>query len=292
MPLRARGVRAVAVDESNQAQADFWATAGTLWTALRDRFDSQANEHGLAAIEALKPTAGERVIDIGCGAGTTTVQLAGRVGPDGEVIGFDISPTMVDGARAHAVASDVSNASFAVGDAMVERFAPDHDAVFSRFGVMFFSDAGRAFTNIGSALRPGGRLGFVCWQSPAQNGWASRPLEVVGRYVDMPFGSDPTAPGPFSLSDPQRVESLLVDAGFDQVTIDARTSLVDIGSDMDDTVNFLFDLMPPAGALRHNEPDKAAEVRVALADELSDWDGPEGVRAPSAVWIVTARKPG
>ena len=88
----------MAVDASNQAQADFWTVAGTLWTALRDRFDNQANEHGLAAIEALAPVAGERVIDIGCGAGTSTVQIADRVGHDGEAIGFDISPTMIDGA--------------------------------------------------------------------------------------------------------------------------------------------------------------------------------------------------
>jgi hypothetical protein len=111
------------------------------------------------------------------------------------------------------------------------------------------------------------------------------PLAVVFDSVES------AAPGPFSLSDPNRAESLLVESGLDEITIDSRTSMIDIGSDMDDTVDFLFDLMPPAGALRQNDPDKAAEVRSALAVELSGWAGPEGVRAPSAVWIVTATKP-
>jgi SAM-dependent methyltransferase len=280
----------VAIDASNQARSEFWAAAGPLWAALRNRFDNQANEHGLAAMDALDPQSGEWVLDIGCGAGTSTVQIAERVGPDGAVIGLDISPTMIEGARAHADAVGVDNASFAVGDAMVEDFAADRDAAYSRFGLMFFSDPTRAFANIGSALRPGGRFGFVCWQSPAQNGWASRPFEVAGRYVEMPFGSDPTAPGPFSLSDPERVTSLLDHAGFSDVSIEPRTSSVDVGTDMDDTVDFLFDLMPPVGALRENDPDKAAEVRAALAHELSDLDGPDGVQAPSAVWIVTAHQ--
>lgn len=279
-------------DVSNQAQADFWTMAGTLWTALRPRFDNQANEHGLAAIDALDPRPGERVLDIGCGAGTTTVQIAERVGSDGAVVGFDISPTMIEGATAHADAAGVDNAAFAVGDAMVEEFAADHDAVYSRFGLMFFADPERAFANIASALVAGGRLGFVCWQSPAHNGWASRPLEVAGRFVEMPFGSDPTAPGPFSLSDPDRVRTLLERAGFDRISIESRASRVEVGTDMYDTVDFLFDLMPPVGALRQSDPDRAAEVRAAMAHELADWDGPDGVRAPSAVWIVTARRPG
>lgn len=148
------------VDDSNRVQADFWAAAGSMWTADRDRFDRQVDHHGRAAIDALAPARGERVIDIGCGAGSTTLAIAEAVGPEGHVHGLDISPTMIEGATAFAAGRGVTNATFTVGDAMVEPFDSDTDALFSRFGVMFFSDATAGFANMLTALRPGGRFGL------------------------------------------------------------------------------------------------------------------------------------
>lgn len=282
----------MSVHESNRTQADFWSAAGTMWTAMRDRFDDQVNHHGVAAIDALAPEVGETIIDIGCGAGSATLQIAAKVGNSGSVQGLDISPTMVRGASDYAAEQGVTNVTFSVGDAMVETFEGDADGIYSRFGVMFFSDATAAFANLVTALRPGGRLGFVCWQSPMENPWASRPLQIAGRFVDIPFGADPTAPGPFSLGDPKRLESVLADAGFVDIKLDARTSPARIGSDIDDAVDFLFQLMPPVKALQESDPAKAAELRTTLAEELSEWEGPDGVEAPSAVWIVTARRSG
>jgi ubiquinone/menaquinone biosynthesis C-methylase UbiE len=280
------------IDESNRTQAEFWTAAGPLWTKLRDRFDAQAGAHGLAAIDALAPAPGATVLDVGCGAGTSTLQLAERVGANGRVVGLDISPTMIDGAAALAAAKGITNAAFAVADVMVESFEGDADAVYSRFGLMFFSDPAVAFTNLRTALRPDGRLGFVCWQSPQSNLWASLPLTVAGRYVEMPFGSDPTAPGPFSLADPARLQAILDAAGFADVEIAPRSAPAHMGDNMDEAVDFLSKMMPPVVALETNDPSKAAELRDELAAELSDWDGPDGVEAPSAVWIVTTRNPG
>lgn len=281
----------MAVADSNQAQADFWTAAGEMWTAYRERFDSQADEHGAAAMDALAPGRGERVIDIGCGAGSTTVRLAELVGGDGHVLGFDISPTMIDGARSHAEAHGAENVSFAVGDAMVEPFEGDADAVFSRFGVMFFSDATAGFANLATALRPGGRLGFVCWQAPSENPWASVPLTVAGQFVDIPFGGDPTAPGPFSLGDVERLGSVLGDAGFTAIDIQPRLADATMGTDVDDAVDFMSRLIPPVAALDADDPAKAVELRSRLREELTPWAGPDGVRAPSAVWVVTAERP-
>lgn len=279
------------VHESNQTQADFWTAAGTMWTALRDRFDSQVNEHGLAAIDALAPAPGETVIDIGCGAGTTTVQIAALVGDGGHVRGLDISPTMIEGAAAHATEEGLENVTFMVGDAMAEPFSADADAVFSRFGVMFFSDATAGFANILGALRSGGRLGFVCWQSPMENPWVARPLAIAAEFVEIPFGGDPTAPGPFSLGDPERLSSVLGDAGFVDVDIKPHSAPAYLGSDTADAVDFLSKLMPPIVALEAEDPEKAAQLRARVAEEIVDWDGPDGVQAPSAAWIVTARRP-
>lgn len=280
------------VDESNQVQADFWAAAGSMWTAMRARFDAQVSEHGLAAIDALAPAPGESIIDVGCGAGTTTVQLAQRVGADGHVTGLDISPAMIEGATAHAAEQGVGNVEFVVGDAMVEPFSPDADGVYSRFGVMFFSDATAGFANLRTALRPGGRLGFVCWQSPLHNPWASRPLMIASDYVDIPFGGDPTAPGPFSLGDPDRLRRVLTDAGFDDVQLEPLEAEAVMGTDLADAVDFMFKLMPPIAVLEADDPDRADELRSRLHRELADWEGPDGVKAPSAVWIVTGRQPG
>lgn len=280
------------IHETNQDQADFWSTAGAMWTALRARFDNQAGDHGTAAIDALAPAAGDRVIDIGCGAGSTTVDLAARVGPSGFVRGFDISPSMIDGARALAEESGLDNVAFDVGDAMVFPFENDHDGVYSRFGVMFFSDATRGFANMRTALRADGRLGFVCWQTPAQNQWASVPLSIIGQFADMPFGADPTAPGPFSLSDAGRIKQVLTDAGYVDLRIEGHEIGVKLGDSMAEAVDFIFGLMPPAAALRANDPETAKEVASALETAFADWEGTDGVRAPSATWIVSARSPG
>ena len=281
----------MAVDESNQAQADFWTAAGTLWNELRDQFDDQVNAHGLAAIEALAVQPGESVIDIGCGAGSTTLQLAERAGPSGSVLGLDISQTMIDGARAHAASMGAAAVSFDVGDVMVESFDGTADALYSRFGVMFFSDATTGFANMLTALRPGGRLGFVCWQSPLDNPWASQGLQRVAEFADIPFGGDPTAPGPFSLGDRDRLESVLADAGFTDLSITPRVATVHMGADASDAAEFLAKLMPAAAALAAQDPDKAAQLHASLVELFDQWSGPNGVEAPSAVWIVTAQRP-
>lgn len=277
-----------AQDIDNQAQADLWTAAGPTWTARREHFDRQVDSHGLAAIDALDPAAGDRLVDVGCGSGTSTMQLAERVGTSGSVVGIDISPTMIEGATAHAASRDVTNVSFEVKDAMVDDFGSDFDKAFSRFGVMFFADAASGFRNIGRALREGGRLGFVCWQSPGQNPWASVPLSVASRHVDIPFGADPTAPSPFSLADPERIRAVLADAGFDDIEITPQQADCVLGDDLDGAIDFIFDLTPPAKALVANDPDAGARLRDDLRSALADWHGDDGVVTPSASWIVTA----
>lgn len=281
----------MSMHEDNRAQADFWTSAGHMWTAARDRFDQQVGDHGTAAIDALGPRPGERIVDVGCGAGSTTVELAERVGPDGTVLGLDISPSMIDGAAALAASRGVSNVSFSVADAMAERFEGDADALYSRFGTMFFSDAVAGFGNMRTALRPGGRLGFVCWQSPADNPWAATPLRIASEFVEMPFGNDPTAPGPFSLGAPDRLQQVLQDAGYSDIDIDGRTAAVPLGRDLDDAVGFIFQLMPPIAALQAEDPDAAQRFREALRNEFARWSVDDGVHVPSATWIVTAIAP-
>lgn len=276
------------IDESNQQQADFWASAGPMWVERRDHFDRHAGAHGVAALDALAPADGEQIIDVGCGAGSTTIELGRRVGPAGSVTGLDISEPMVAGAQELAESVGATNVSFVVADAMNADLDGDRDGVYSRFGVMFFSDATAGFANLRTALRPGGRIAFTCWRSPAENPWISESFARIQQYVELPFGQDPTAPGPMSLADPDRVRSVLSGAGFDSIEVTPFDAPARLGGDADDAVDFLSDLMPMIDALRNDDPDAANRLRDELVEMVAAWTSADGVLAPSATWIVTA----
>src|SRR5262249_38336345 len=149
------------------------------------------------------------VLDVGCGCGDSTVDLARRVAPDGTVVGMDISAVMLERARQTAREQGV-NARFEHADAQTHAFAPaSFDVLFSRFGVMFFADPTAAFANLRSALRPGGKLAFVCWQSLAENPWMLVPLGAAFQIIPPPPMPAPDAPGPFAFADQSRVRSIL-----------------------------------------------------------------------------------
>lgn len=267
----------------NEAQEAFWTAAGQTWVDQRERFEQQAGAHGLAAMDTLGLVAGETVLDVGCGAGTSVLQLAERVGASGSAIGIDISPSMIAGAQSHAVSHGCENATFLVADAMTDDLPPA-DAAFSRFGVMFFADATTGFANIRRALRDGGRMGFVCWQTPQQNPWASQSLQLATKYVDMPFGGDPTAPSPFSLADKSRIETVMSDAGFSGIEIASREASLILGESADHAVDFLTGLMPPI------DGDAAKAYREDLRNLMATWQTDKGIESPSATWIVSARQ--
>lgn len=278
-------------DNSNQAQADYWTAAGRFWTAQRDRFDAQLEPHGQAALEALQLRPGQTVIDVGCGNGTTTLQIAELVGAGGLAVGLDISPTMIEGATERAEALGRTNVTFEVKDVSVGAFSGDADAVYSRFGVMFFADPRAGFANVRTLLRPGGRLGFACWQSPELNPWLSVPQAVARRHVEIPFSADPTAPGPFAFADPDRVRTILEMSGFTEPHVRPNPAPVLMGTSMTDAVDFFCTMMPAVAALESDDPARHRAVKSELADELSEWLVDGVVQAPSASWIVTARRP-
>ncbi|MDF2901645.1 MAG: SAM-dependent methyltransferase, partial [Phenylobacterium sp.] len=191
---------------ANADQIAYWNNAaGETWAALQDRLDRQIEPLGLRAIEAGAPQPGERVLDIGCGCGQTSFELARRVGPSGRVLGVDISAPMLEVARQRA-AGAAANVSFIEADAQTHAFQNGgFDLAISRFGVMFFDDPTAAFRNIGAALRPGGRLSFVCWRPMLENAWMATPLFAAMPLLPPLPPPDPAAPGPFAFADPERV---------------------------------------------------------------------------------------
>ena len=288
----------IAADGPNAQQIEYWnEVSGDKWVAMNDVIDAQIEPLGSAAIDLAKVRAGERVLDVGCGCGQTTLQLAERVGSAGAVRGVDISAPMLARAQERVDAAGVGHVQLANVDAQTETFSSDVDLVFSRFGVMFFADPERAFANLLSALRPGARLACVTWQALPRNPWMLVPVSAAAKHLPPSDPPDPEAPGPFALADAARTERILAAAGFEDIAHDPleREILVGGGGDLDETVSFVLQLGPVGGALREaGEEVRAAaaqDVRAALEPYFVDGpDGP-GVRMPAAAWLVTAKRP-
>jgi len=277
---------------ANAEQVQYWTeTAGPKWVRYDALLDRQIGPLGLRAMERGRIGSGERVLDVGCGCGDTSVTLGRRVGPGGGVLGVDISPVMLERARQRA--ADQPHVGFVLADAQSHRFeAGTFDVLFSRFGVMFFADPTAAFANLRTTLRPGGRLAFVCWQSLPQNAWLAVPLAAAARHITFPAPPAPGAPGPFSLADPHRVRDVLAGAGFADVACEAdeRSLIVGGGGGLDDAVDFLLDgVGPTSAALREAGPEARPRVAAAVREALAPYATADGVRLQAAAWIVTAR---
>ncbi len=278
-------------DNANVDQAEFWnGPGGETWTTQRDRFNAMLRPLGHAVIAVAKPQPGEHVIDVGCGTGDTTGDLARHVAPEGSVTGFDISETMLRTAREIADAHPVP-VRFHVADAQTHDFdEAAYDLVFSRFGVMFFEDSVAAFANLRRALKPSGRLAFACWQEVGRNGWVHVARDVVARHIDLPPPEDPRAPGPFAFRDADYVRGILGDAGFGDIGIDAHESTVLTGRTVETAVETVTDRGPMARAIHDAPKDVQARIRAELTEALSPHIHDDGVRLSAGVWLVTATR--
>jgi len=272
----------------NAAQIEYWnAAAGETWAQYQEQLDRQIAPLGLEALRTLAPAKGEAVIDIGCGCGQTTLDLASRVGKEGSVMGIDISAPMLDVARHRPVSGPGLRPQFREVDAQSGDLGRAvFDAAFSRFGVMFFSDPVAAFSNIRRALKPRGRFGFVCWRPLDENAWLLAPLNAAHPFLPAPAAADPLAPGPFALADADRVRSMLMDAGFATVAIAPFDALIGSG-DVDSTLALTLKVGPLGAALREN-PQLKGKIAHTVREVLTQYVTPAGVMMPAAVWIVLA----
>ncbi|HTQ67691.1 MAG TPA: methyltransferase domain-containing protein [Solirubrobacteraceae bacterium] len=252
--------------------------------------------HGDAAIAVLDPRPGERVLDIGCGFGDATQQLARLVGPDGEAVGVDVSPRFIEAASREAAEAEAGNARFQVLDVEVDELGGPYDLAFSRFGTMFFAGPVRALGNIRSALKPGGRLVMVVWRRRIDNDWMYRGQTIVEGIVSRPEDYDePTCgPGPFSMADADTTTEILMHAGFRDIALRRCDIPIKVGSDVGEAIDILM-AIGPAGEILRLQGDRAAhlhdQVRGALEAGLREFEGPDGLVAPASTWIVSATAP-
>lgn len=279
---------------ANETMAAYWADeAGPEWVANQEVFDHLLEPFGRAALDGLGLQTGESVLDVGCGFGTTAIEAAEIVGSSGRVVGIDISPAMVERATVRAAMRGLDNVGFLVADAQVHRFTRPVDTVVSRFGVMFFDDPVAAFANLHSVVRPGGRLSFVCWQSPDQNPWITAPVRAWAPYLpEPPAPIRADAPGPFAFADGDRVSAILAAAGWDDITVAAEHDDARMGGGRGVEGALEQALATSTGrALRGSLPpdrlDAAMDdLRALFAERLVEGD----VVFPAAAWLVTARR--
>jgi SAM-dependent methyltransferase len=275
--------------DPNATQRDYW-NSRRAWIDHQDAMDRQLDGFGRAAMATLGDLEGRAVLDIGCGCGHTSLQLGEAVGRSGKVRGLDISAPMVAVAEGRARAAGLDQVTFEVGEAQLDDPGSGYDAVFSRFGVMFFADPVAAFANLRHAARPGAPLGFVCWRDVSRNPWMTTPNRAAMTVVEFP-PRGPGAADPFAFGDPDLVRGILEDAGWSEVELtDLTVELALAGGDpLDEVVELTIELGPARAALEGQSASKYDEVRAAVRAALEPHERDGAIRLSGSTWVVTAR---
>jgi SAM-dependent methyltransferase len=276
------------VDDANADQFRAWNGDDVRdWVANAHRYEAASARFDPWLLAGARITATDRVLDVGCGAGVSTVAVARLAS---QVTGLDLSAPLLDVARHRAEQAGLGHVTFVQGDAQVHPFEPEaYDVVVSRFGVMFFADPAAAFANIGTALRSGGRLAVLVWQELARNEWLGILLETLAAGRRLPVAAA-GAPGPFGLADRDALRRLLIGAGFVDVDLADVREPERVGADVDDAYAFMTSLGPTKGLLAGLDEGARTAALAALRARLVDRAGPDGVLLGAAAWLVTARR--
>lgn len=278
------------VHDRNADQAAYWnGPAGRRWIDRQLTLDLVLEPIQEILLDRAAVAAGERVIDIGCGCGVSTIELARRTGRKGSVTGVDISAPML--ARARELAPADLPLEFVLADATVHAFEPGRaDLLFSRFGVMFFADPALSIQNMRKALRLGGRVVFGSWREPRKNPWMLLPLQEAYKHVPRLPEVGPEDPGPFSFAREERVRRILSEAGFSSIAMEAVDLSLDlaVGRGLDTAVRGTLDIGPVSRALEGQPPDVLAKVASSIRTALASFQQGETVPLGASVWIATA----
>jgi ubiquinone/menaquinone biosynthesis C-methylase UbiE len=253
------------------------------------------SRHGDALLRRSPPEAGWRVVDLGCGFGDMTRQLAQRLGDGGEAVGVDVAENFVQAATAEAASAGEKRAKFFRADVQVDDLRGPYDAAYARFGMQFFASPVAALRNVKRALKPAGTLSFVTWRKREDNAWLHEPELCVRGFIpkEAETVDEPTCgPGPFSMRGADLVSDQLKAAGFSEIAFQRNDDDVCIGRDLEEAIEFAMAL-GPAGEIIRLAGDvgrqKLPEIKAALRERLAPFTTPGGVWAPSSTWLITAR---
>lgn len=274
--------------------ADWNGDQGQRWVDHQALLDRMIAPFGEAAMQAAAPRSGERVLDIGCGCGSTSLALARAVGPQGRVLGIDISRPMLEAARRLAATEPELQLDFAEADASSATLPGGQDLLYSRFGLMFFDAPAAALRHLCSALRPGGRCAFVCWRAPRDNPWAMAPLVAARQALGVnPPPADPLMPGPFAFADEQRLRGLLAEAGFAEVELRRFDAPASGGASAREAAQNSLQLGPVSRLAREAGPAHTDTLVAAIERALAPLAAADGsVALAGSTWVVSATRPG
>ena len=281
------------MEDKNSKQKEFWSgKGGDYWVVKQNEMDTMLNPLGEKALAKLDLKADSNVLDVGCGCGATTLEIAKKV-TNGMVTGLDISVPMLDQAKSQSSVEGISNVEFRVFDVQADQLDnEEYDNVYSRFGVMFFEDPYEAFKNIYASMKNGGKLSFVCWQDPALNPWQSLSLQVIKEYLDMP-SPPPRSPGPFAFQEKDYVQDILEQSGFSKINFDNNQEEITMfsGKTLQDASEDYLAINPVVTEMLKDSPD---DLKIKIVESLKEAFGEfymgDGLLFPSATWIVTAEK--
>ena len=281
------------MEDKNSKQKEFWSgKGGDYWVVKQNEMDIMLNPLGEKALAKLNLKADSNVLDVGCGCGATTLEIAKKVS-NGIVTGLDISVPMLDQAKSQSSIQGISNVDFRVFDVQVDQLDnEEYDNVYSRFGVMFFENPYEAFKNIYASLKNGGKMSFVCWQNPALNPWQSLSLQVIKEYLDMP-SPPPRSPGPFAFQEKDYVQDILEQSGFSKIDFDDNQEEITMfsGKTLQDASEDYLAINPVVTEMLKDSPDNLKiEIVESLKEAFAEFYMGNGLLFPSATWIVTAEK--
>jgi SAM-dependent methyltransferase len=283
---------------SNTLQKEMWnGRAGESWVRHNSLLEQLLAEPGRECMNLLPRTPAMQILDVGCGCGNQTLELAARLDASSTVIGVDISEPMLGLARELKAANDnalSAEVQFALGDASEPLFdEASFDAIYSRFGVMFFDEPVAAFSALRNSLKPRGKLGFVCWREPKLNPFFNAPMEAALTVLPAPAPSAPGAPGPFGLADDNVIQTTLRLAGFKDVSVAPLNLTLSVGAEtpFDAVFEELIQIGPAAALIAQSNPSLKEKAREAVYNRLSDfYASGQGVSFDANFWLVTARK--
>ena len=276
---------------ANKQQIEFWSGGGgDYWVDKQFEMDTMLNPLGQKAIDSLDIQKGDSILDVGCGTGTTTLLLSEKVGPEGKVTGLDISVPMLARTLELAIENNKTNISIINKDVQENELDDQYDHLFSRFGVMFFTDPISSFKNLKKSLKADGSFSFVCWQHPSKNPWHTKPIGILKKYFDLP-PAQPRAPSPFAFEEKTYLEEILKSSGFSNYSIDDNLENIHLfpnKSSYDAAKDFMALNPIISNALQGMSDDEKEPIVTELAEVYESHKNSQGLEFESATWVVNA----
>ena len=277
----------------NVDQKKFWnESKGKSWVKLQPKIDSLLKPIGEAALTKLNPIRGEKIAELGCGTGTMSFLISEKIGTSGLVHGFDISKPMLDYAEKRRINNNIVNIRYTLADLQTYAFKENpFDALFSRFGVMFFDNPVVAFSNLRRSLKRGGRFIFACWAKRLENDWIELPTEIASQFLELPPTPPEKTPGPFAFEDKDYVTNILDEAGWKNIKIENFSCAHSAGNTLNEAARFLGKMGPMSGPIENSDAETREKFFETLKLRLSEYKTDEGVMMNFSTWIVSALNP-